>query len=190
MTADPIEPDPIVESIAEPEIEPETEPQTEPQTEPESEPNDANPRRWDAVTNQWAVLRAGARMVRRAPGHAVEDPHAERVAAAGMGLLVLLGAIVTYVAVVGGIDPLLAQSPAGGAPAAVVPSITPTPTTEPTVTTSASASPVPEPTPTRARSRPAARPPETSTPVVPGPTATPTPTPTSPTPTPTPSPFR
>jgi hypothetical protein len=94
----------------------------------------AAPRRWDGVTYQWATLRrdlrAGARMVRHCPGHAIEDAHAARVVAAGMGLLVLLGAIVTYVAVAGGIDPLPGQPP-GGAPPAVVPSVTPTPTADP-----------------------------------------------------------
>ena len=157
------------------------------------------PRRWTAITNQWATvrrdLRAGARMVRHTPGHAVEDPHAERVAAAGMGLLVLLGAIVTYVAVVGGIDPWLSPSPAGGAPAVVVPSVTPTPTptstADPTDATSApEVGPMSGTTLNRPLSRTTTSQPVTPTANVPEPAPTPTPTPSGPAPTPSPSPSR
>jgi hypothetical protein len=48
------------------------------------------------------------------------DPRAERLAAWGIGVIVLGGAIGTYLVVVGGISPLLAEEPAGGQPPARV----------------------------------------------------------------------
>jgi hypothetical protein len=151
----------------------------------------------ESVTGQWESmrrgLRAGAKVVRHHhPEHATSDPHAERVAAAGMGLLVLIGAVITYVAVVGGIDPLLRPPPAGGAPPAVVHSVSPT-TPPPVVPPQASgpeevAGP-PEPTPSRPRLRASSPPPTTRPPTTtPTPSPTPTPTPTNPTPSPSPRP--
>jgi hypothetical protein len=143
----------------------------------------------DSVTGQWESVRRGLRA--GGPGHRPEhaappDERADRMAAAGMGLLVLIGAIVTYVAVVGGIDPLLAPAPAGGAPPAVVRSLTPTPTTtSPTTTEPAEVGASTEPGSPRPRPRTTTPRPSVSTPT---PTTTTPPATTPPTPTPTPSP--
>jgi len=142
----------------------------------------------DGVTGQleavWQGLRAKDNS-RHRPVHAA--PNDERIAAVGMGLLVLIGAVITYLAVVGAIDPWLARAPAGGAPPAVVRSVTPSPTAAPPTTGPAGTGASTEPTAPRARSHATAaatpRPPE------PSPTPTPTPPPTiGPTASPTPSP--
>jgi hypothetical protein len=147
----------------------------------------------DAMTGQleavWRDL--GVRdKSRHRPVHAAPpDERADRIAAAGMGLLVLVGAVVTYSAVVGAIDPLLAPAPAGGAPPAVVRSVTPTPAPTPPTTEPAEVGASTEPTGPRARSRATA--PATSRQSVPTATPTPTtppPTTTSQPPSPTPSP--
>jgi hypothetical protein len=143
----------------------------------------------DGVTGQleavWQGLRAKDNS-RHRPVHAA--PNDERIAAAGMGLLVLIGAVITYLAVVGAIDPLLARAPAGGAPPAVVRSITPSRTAAPPPAVPAGTGASIEPTAARERSR--ATGPTTPRQSVASPTQTPTaPPPTSgPTPSPTPRP--
>jgi hypothetical protein len=153
----------------------------------------------ESVTGQWQTVRrglqTGARMVRHRPEHATSDPHAERVAAAGMGLLVLIGAVITYVAVAGGIDPLLRPAPAGGAPPAVVPSVTTTPTGGPQETAAPQettgpeqAAPGPEPSPDRPPPPTTTQPPPKQPVPTAAPTPSPTPTPTTTSPAPSPSP--
>lgn len=124
------------------------------------------------------------------PGHAAPpDERADRIAAAGTGLLVLAGAIITYLAVVSGIDPLLAPSPAGGAPPVVVRSVTPTPSATPPATAGPPVIAAP-PEPTTPRARPRVTTPAPPQPSVPSPTPTtpPPPTSTGPPPSPTASP--
>jgi hypothetical protein len=63
------------------------------------------------------VLRAMGEVWRFNPDPSARpDPRAERLAAGGIGALVLTGAIGTYLVVVGGVTPLLADVPAGGQP--------------------------------------------------------------------------
>jgi hypothetical protein len=57
----------------------------------------------------------------------VPDGRAERVAAAGIGLLVLCGAVGTYLAVVGRLRPLTGDPPADGARPTAVTTRTPDP---------------------------------------------------------------
>jgi hypothetical protein len=146
----------------------------------------------DGVTGQleavWQNLRVHDNS-RHIPVHAApQDERAERIAAAGMGLLVLVGAVVTYLAMVGAIDPLLAPAPAGGAPPAVVRSVTPSPTPTPPATEPVGVGASTEPTAPRTRSR--ANAPATVQQSAPTPKPTPTTPPptTGPTPSPTPSP--
>jgi len=71
--------------------------------------------RWRSLVG---VLLAIAEVWRFNPDPAARpDPRAERLAAGGIGVLVLTGAIGTYLVVVGGLTPLLADMPAGGKPA-------------------------------------------------------------------------
>jgi hypothetical protein len=82
---------------------------------------------------------------------AAPDPRAERLAAGGIGVLVLGGAIGTYLVVVGGLSPLLADVPAGGRPASTpaTSSVGPEPSPSgPAAEATAAAPATPEPTPT------------------------------------------
>jgi len=154
--------------------------------------------------NAWSRVSLEARVLIRAVRYdpndvdgKSDDPHGQRLAAAGMGLLLLGGALGTYFAVVGGLGPLVAEASAGGQP----------PPGRPTVTiVSEAARPARVgmakaigtarlPSGTRPRplrspsSTPSARPHPTATPTRPDPTPTPTPSPTvSPTADPTASP--
>ena len=69
----------------------------------------------DRARELLALLRAMTAVWRFNPDpSAAPDPRAERLAAWGIGVLVLGGAIGTYLVVVGGVSPLLADEPAGG----------------------------------------------------------------------------
>ncbi len=75
-------------------------------------PRHARP--WPALA---AELRAVMRVLRFDPDPSVEvDPRAERVAAAVIAFLVLLGAVGTYLAIAGGLSPLFAATPRDGGP--------------------------------------------------------------------------
>jgi hypothetical protein len=121
--------------------------------------------RWRSLVG---VLRAIAEVWRFNPDPSIRpDPRAERLAAGGIGALVLTGAIGTYVVVVGGVTPLLADVPAGGQPPPARPATasvgreTPSAglvTAAPTGTTSRTPYPStsPTPRPTRRTTPPAA----------------------------------
>jgi hypothetical protein len=104
-----------------------------------------------AATSNWQRLRseltAAADAVRYNPDPAAAPPpRAERLAAGGVAVLVLIGAVGTYLTVVGGVTPASGTPPTRPARAPVPTVTTTAPTTSAPVTTSLSRSSTHSPT--------------------------------------------